>query len=1101
MLLLRRFARSRRGALALAAAALVLYLNRQVLPLHKGSWVPRFGEPGPPTARDVPVPPLPHNLTLHMVPHSHSDIGWNLSFEGYYRRSVQNVLRRVVRELWADPRRRFTWGDLAFVDMWMDDEGDQPSGLGTLTWRQALSELIRHGQWDMVGGTYVSPDEGMTTWWAHTMVVDVGHRTLARHLNVTTRIGWQIDNFGHFGAAAHALTNAGYNSLVLGRMDFRDLYGFASHGDLQFLWQPPHAGSRPLLTHFLSEHYAQPSHNFDFDNTAECRVDELLAELLRLARRNVRQYPAHGHILVMMGDDLRYVRAARAFACLDRLIKASATNPQWHDVRLRYSTMSDYFDSVRPPLAQVDSRVDGGAATKHGLRLFTGDLYPYQDKPYEQYWSGILASRPHLKWLVREAEQAVQHAEALVAMLRMQPSANSSDDSWMALERRLEFSRKQVAIGYHHDAITGTCSQSAADDYARRLQTAARTALRVGYMALQGASAAQVDSDVDDAGPPAYNTATRGFAEVGAGQQGARVVVTNAHHLAAQNQVVHLHVDSADTVLVDEASGQPVRDLQIRRTPVGAFAVEFLARNIPPFGMRSYLVASRAEYPDAPLLQETPGPDEGPSRRRVAVLRKGTTRVRLVAEHGGRVRIEAGSHVVFHQLRQYFVNPFVQSSGAYIMHSFALMYGLVFWIFGGALCAGLAAAWFVHRCPVGSRILRVVRMPQIVAADVWNRSAALAAATAGGGAAGSLLVYYAAQIATVDRLNSWTRGDGLALLVLPAFASAYVVGGALRWGKAPAAMCAQGVALGVALSLLLARNWQSRELTADKLEFTTEHGSLCDRVRAHVSGGTTVEYVLCEDSPEQLQVATFAYAPADREIVARFADPHGRGSGLDIYDGMRMRHQHSSRWKPIPGTYYPAPSYVRVGDISVHARQPMGASCIGSGTLELMLHRNMTANDYRGMREPLIDREPALITHLLDLRPSATDTDVLDTNHRINAPPLVFILPSSAPAKSQDPSYSGIVGSWKSLHLVGIRTQKEVDGQGSRLRLDVRLMAHAAVDVPVVQLVGRVDHTVRVDGDWSLCDSSAAQRVSTPVDRVRLQAGEQALFQLYLSAN
>ncbi|KAJ2819047.1 Alpha-mannosidase 2, partial [Coemansia erecta] len=474
MAILRRYLRSGKTLACVLVGAGVLWSNMQVVPVNKASWMPWFGEPGPPTDREARHGQLPRNLTVHLVPHSHSDIGWNLSFEGYYRASVHHVLRRVSVELWGDAGRRFTWGDLAFLDLWLDDEGDAANGRlagadAGLTWRQVVVELMRRGQWDVVGGTYVSPDEGLATWWAHNAIVDTGHRTLARQLNATTRVGWQIDNFGHHTTTPHVLGNTGYAWLVLGRMAFRDLYDFASRASLQFVWRSQeHPQSPALRTHFLAEHYGLPSAAFDFDRTASCDEQALLKELLRIARRHVGQFPPHGHVLVMMGDDFRFVRAAHAFGCLDRLVAASRHSAQWRDARLRYSTMTEYLSAVEPHVEP------------HTLREHGGDFYPYQDKPVEQYWAGILASRPYLKWLVRDTEQIVQHAEALVAAQRLRNSTNA----WPVLERHLEFCRKQVAIGYHHDAITGTCSEPAFADYARRLRSAARVALRVSHAAL-----------------------------------------------------------------------------------------------------------------------------------------------------------------------------------------------------------------------------------------------------------------------------------------------------------------------------------------------------------------------------------------------------------------------------------------------------------------------------------------------------------------------------------------------------------------------------------------------------------------------------------------
>ncbi|KAJ1837516.1 mannosyl-oligosaccharide 1,3-1,6-alpha-mannosidase activity protein, partial [Coemansia sp. RSA 2703] len=388
-LLPRRYTRHGTALVCTLLIALLLWANPSVTPVGKPLWAPWFGEPLAPTSRDTHPPPLPRTLTLHLVPHSHSDIGWNLSFQGYYNATVRSVLRRVTRSLLRSPVRRFTWGDLAFLDMWMAEEGDAlVEGEGNVTWRGALARLAEERRMDVVGGTYVSPDEGLSTWWALNSLADVGRRTHHRLLRQPTSVGWQIDPFGHFARLPRLLANSGFTHLVLGRMSHDTLYALRMRHALQFLWQAKDTGGggaahHPLLTHFLSTHYAFPAKELDFDHTESCDVPRLLRVLRRYALQQVRQYPGHGHVLVMLGDDFRYVAAERAFACIDRLVAHQGLP----GITLRYSTPSEYFASVEPHLLDP----------AQPLYRLKGDLYPYQDKPYEQYWAGILASRMRLK--------------------------------------------------------------------------------------------------------------------------------------------------------------------------------------------------------------------------------------------------------------------------------------------------------------------------------------------------------------------------------------------------------------------------------------------------------------------------------------------------------------------------------------------------------------------------------------------------------------------------------------------------------------------------------------------------------------------------------
>ncbi|KAJ1947156.1 mannosyl-oligosaccharide 1,3-1,6-alpha-mannosidase activity protein, partial [Linderina macrospora] len=605
---------------------------------------------------------------------------------------------------------------------------------------------------------------------------------MAEQFNMSVSVGWQIDNFGHMQSMPYLLSNTGYESLILGRMAYRDLYDFASNSALQFLWQSErHPETAPLLTHFLSVHYASPSAKFDFDNRTECDTADLSEELRKFAMTQVRQYPGHGNILVMMGDDFRYVQAERAFRCMDKLI-AHINNDQrseWRSINAQYSTPSDYFAAVKPYLRNMDGRVSGSNSAERGLRLFKGDLYPYQDKPYEQYWSGMLTTRPYLKWLVRDTEQIVQHVEALVAGVRVRRfSGNTTDeDRWEELETHMEFARKQVAIGYHHDAITGTCTDSTFHDYAKRLKAAARVATLVGQYALSMSSDELAESGLgrtplnviqrmlkmmqlpqEELMPVGYNTAAQRDQELdslgtpprrrsllviprhdcSAAKCDQQITVTNANSLAPQTLVVRLLVHTLDIALVDDVTGKPVTDLQVNRGDLAealehdSFVVEFVARDVPGFGLRSYTLTTVlkdgwAKISDMQGVEIEHSPRE--QRQQEAVLDKGGMQVHLSVTSDKRVRIATTyggeKKVVLHGLRQYFANPKVQASGAYIMHSFMVMYALVFYIAGGSLCAGLAVSVFIHSdwlagSQLGQLVPWVLRVPSLLAATGWQ---------------------------------------------------------------------------------------------------------------------------------------------------------------------------------------------------------------------------------------------------------------------------------------------------------------------------------------------------------------------------------------------
>ncbi|KAJ2004132.1 mannosyl-oligosaccharide 1,3-1,6-alpha-mannosidase activity protein [Coemansia thaxteri] len=1090
VLLPRRYTRSGGAVLAAVFVGILVHGNTAVFPVGKAAWMPWFGEPGAPTSRDVAARQrLARNLTLHIVAHSHADAGWNLSVGEYYRTSVHAVLRRVTAELWSDDRRRFAWGDVAFLDEWMGDEGDAAAGgaMGNVTWRQAVQTLVRGGRLEVVGGGYVSPDEGLATWWAANTVVDVGRRWLARELNATARVAWQIDNFGHSGVTAYLAANAGYAAVVLGRMDYRQQRALAETGDLEFLWRRErHDGSNSssapgVVTHFLATHYAAPSARFDFDHTRECDPQALLRELHRYARSQVRQYPGHGHVLVMMGDDFRYVRAARGFACLDRIV-AAAGEERGSGVRVRYSTPSEYFAAV----AEHNAR--------EGLRVVEGDFYPYQDKPYEQYWAGVFGSRAQLKWRIRDTEQIVQHVEALLAVARTQDGGRRHPHAWWdALDVRLEASRKQVAIGYHHDAVTGTCSAAAAADYAQRLRRAGREALAVGRAVVGGSG--------DYKSGSAYNSA----AQFGAGEDpddpareyvavetldGMAVVVTNAGSLAAQDQVVRVRVPTLRVAFFDEAGVAAAADA-VGRTRDGAHVVEFLARAVPGLGQRTYAVRAAA----APIARVRE------AAAREARLRKGGARVdvRVV---GNRVRLRIGGRVVWHSLRQYFANPRVQASGAYVMHSFMLMFALVFAAFGGALCAGLALYGVrAARSGAGAGAGAVQTAVQTAGAARCS----VLAPPALGAAAGVAFTYYVAQCADIERLVAWTvGGGGVALrLCAPTAACAYALAAALRWRPHASARFVGAAAVATAAALLLAPTWQSRALAPDA-EVHMRLGAVCDAAAVRVGSAARVTFRLCADRPALVQVTTAAAAARNRELVAHFtaADdaPWWRHVGaarrFAVFDGVALAARRFRRAVPVPGNYAPAPALAALlapaPPLALLLRQATGATCVARNTLELLVHRRMTANDFRGLVQPLDDAAPAAATLFIDVA-SPSALAALPAMEAVNAPALAFAVPLSAVA----PSLHAAPRLPPTARLVGLRAVHAPRRNATSLFVRVQALPPAAVDVPPAALLPGVSAAFAVDGaDWSLAPLSPRPRPERRVARLHVPPGEQALFRL-----
>ena len=56
--------------------------------------------------------PASAKLTVHLVPHTHDDVGWLQTIFGYYNSSVSHILTTVTETLSRNPKYRFIWSEI-----------------------------------------------------------------------------------------------------------------------------------------------------------------------------------------------------------------------------------------------------------------------------------------------------------------------------------------------------------------------------------------------------------------------------------------------------------------------------------------------------------------------------------------------------------------------------------------------------------------------------------------------------------------------------------------------------------------------------------------------------------------------------------------------------------------------------------------------------------------------------------------------------------------------------------------------------------------------------------------------------------------------------
>ncbi|KAH9599196.1 Glycosyl hydrolase family 38 [Trypanosoma melophagium] len=401
--------------------------------------------------------------TIHLVPHTHDDVGWLKTVEEYeygLNNSIQDanvngIISSVVGGLLLDPRRRFTYVEIGFFSRWWAEQS-------TAT-RAAVRGLVADGRLQFANGGWTMHDE------ATTHVIDMidettlGHRWLLRELNTVPRVGWQLDPFGHSATQAAILTaRAGLIATYFARVDYQDYRFRAVTGRRQFWWQP--SPSLPKLRIFaeinLRETYCPPpdfswdiiNYNSYSDSTtcsktivedkeSQCYNVPLILERFKAeVRRNMKETKGE-HIMWTMGCDFTYFASDLWYNNMDKLIKIVNDDGEFS---VRYSTPYEYT------LAKLEEAQKGIV-----YDIKRDDFFPYASAPH-QFWTGYFTSRPTLKRLIRKISSywiAARQVEFFGGI----PSGE------------LPLISDALGIVQHHDAVTGTAKQHVTFDYIKKL--------------------------------------------------------------------------------------------------------------------------------------------------------------------------------------------------------------------------------------------------------------------------------------------------------------------------------------------------------------------------------------------------------------------------------------------------------------------------------------------------------------------------------------------------------------------------------------------------------------------------------------------------------
>jgi alpha-mannosidase len=123
-------------------------------------------------------------INLHLVPHSHDDVGWLKTVDQYFygsknkiqRASVRSILNAVVKELAWNADRRFIVVEQAFFQRWWAEADSRYAAL--------TRAAVAAGQLEFLNGGWCMHDEATPSFADMIDNTAIGHRLLLREFNV-----------------------------------------------------------------------------------------------------------------------------------------------------------------------------------------------------------------------------------------------------------------------------------------------------------------------------------------------------------------------------------------------------------------------------------------------------------------------------------------------------------------------------------------------------------------------------------------------------------------------------------------------------------------------------------------------------------------------------------------------------------------------------------------------------------------------------------------------------------------------------------------------------------------------------------------------------
>ncbi|CAO4379303.1 unnamed protein product [Caenorhabditis nigoni] len=417
-------------------------------------------------------------LEVVVIPHSHCDPGWIMTFDEYYNRQTRNILDGMAKHLGEKDEMRFIYAEISFFETWWRDQSEEI--------RKKVKGYLEAGKLEIVTGGWVMTDEANAHYYSMVTELFEGHEWIQNHLGkkAIPKAHWSIDPFGLSPSLPHLLTSANITNAVLQRVHYsvkrelalkknlefywRQLFGSTGHPDFRshimpfYSYDIPHTcGPEPsVCCQFDFRRMPEGGKSCDWGIPPQKITDENVAQRAQMIYDQYRkksQLFKNSVIFQPLGDDFRYdieFEWNSQYENYKKLFEYMNSKPEWN-VHAQFGTLSDYFK-------KLDSAISFESG--ENLPTLSGDFFTYADRD-DHYWSGYFTSRPFYKQLDRVLQHYLRSAEIAFSL------ANVEEEGMMDAKvfEKLVTARRALSLFQHHDGVTGTAKDHVVLDYGQKM--------------------------------------------------------------------------------------------------------------------------------------------------------------------------------------------------------------------------------------------------------------------------------------------------------------------------------------------------------------------------------------------------------------------------------------------------------------------------------------------------------------------------------------------------------------------------------------------------------------------------------------------------------